>query len=169
MQATCNGEYIWSKFEKIISPHDFCFCGSSMWGVKPLSVLPGTKYKTVTLLKCCKRPQKPRNPSLQPGIQLSSALGLKSTVFRPLPPWLDDWQVLPWKELLYMGDIDLMMMNAPCFPQRESRSTCWLAEILILSLEDVSRVGQRVFWKVAKRGASVSPLRDFPVILSVRA
>lgn len=127
-----------------------------MWGVKPLSVLPGTKYKTATLSKCCGRLHKPRNLSLQPGIQLSSALGLKSTVFCPLPPWLRYWQVVPWKELLYTGNIDLMMINTPCFPQRESRSTCWLAVILILSLEDFSHGA--VFWKPAKRRVSVSPL-----------
>lgn len=132
-----------------------------MWGVKPLSVLPGTKYKTVTLLKCCKRPQKPRNPSLQPGIQLSSALSLKSTVFRPLPPQLDDWQVLPWKDLLYMGNIDLMMINAPCFPQRESRSTCRLAKILILSLEEVFR-GVESLLESGRKGSLYQPPQGLP-------
>lgn len=42
-----------------------------------------------------------------------------------------------------MDNIDLMMINTPGFPQRESRSTCHAAEILILSLEDVSHEAKR--------------------------
>lgn len=156
VQATCSGEYIWSEFKKMISPHDFLSLWElCVWGVKPLSLLPGTKYKTVTLLKCCKRPHKPTNPSFQRGIWLSCALGLKSS-FRPLPPRLGDWQVVPWKELLYSGNIDLMMINTPCFPQRESKSTCWLPETLILSLEYFS-CGVESLLETSKKGSLCWP------------
>lgn len=42
-----------------------------------------------------------------------------------------------------MDNIDLTMINTPGIPQRESRSMCCVAEMLILSLEDVSHGAKR--------------------------
>lgn len=42
-----------------------------------------------------------------------------------------------------MDNIDLMMKNTPGFPQREGRSTCCVAEIMTLSLEDISHGAKR--------------------------
>lgn len=122
------------------------------------SMLPGTKYKAVTLLKCCKRPQKPRNPSLQSMIQLSSALGLKSGFPSPGPKshlLTGKFFSLPWKELLCTGNIDLMMINIPCFPEKENGTMCQLMEILI-SLEDIS-CGAESLLESGKKGSVYQP------------
>lgn len=60
-----------------------------------------------------------------------------------------------------MGNIDLMMINAPCFPQRESRSTCRLAKILILSLEEVFR-GVESLLESGRKGSLYQPPQGLP-------